>query len=261
MNELLAQLQAVAGIGSSGLMTGLMVFFRIGAMAALLPVFGEQVVPARLRLGVALALTAVVAPAVADKLPLVQDGLALLPMLLTESAIGLVLGLMLRLFVLALQMAAVQIAQASSLSQMVGGIAPEPQPAVGQLMTFAGLALAAKAGLGAHVAALTVQSYALLPAGHMPVVGDLSDWGLMRITAAFTLAFSLAAPFTIASVLYNLALGLVNRAMPQLAVTLIGAPALTFGALLLLLVTLPAMLMVWQGALNGFLAAPYAVPP
>ena len=261
MNGLFEQLQGLADMGSTGLIAGLMVFFRVGAMAALLPVFGEQVVPARLRLGVALALTAVVAPAVSDKLPAVQDGAAMLPMLLTESAIGLVLGLTLRLFVLALQMAAVQIAQASSLSQMVGGIAPEPQPAIGQLMTFAGLALAAKAGLGAHVAALTVQSYTLLPAGHMPVVGDLSDWGLMRITAAFTLAFSLAAPFTIASVLYNLALGLVNRAMPQLSVTLIGAPALTFGALVLLAVTLPTMMMVWHAALSGFLSAPYAVPP
>lgn len=261
MTPLLAQLQDLAGIGTNGLMVGLQVFFRIGAMAALLPVFGEQVVPARLRLGVALALTAVVAPAVADAIPRAQDGLELLPLLLTESAIGLVLGLMLRLFVLALQMAAVQIAQASSLSQMVGGVAPEPQPAVGQLMTFAGLALAAKAGLGAHVASLTVESYALLPAGQMPLVGDLSDWGLARITACFTLAFSLAAPFTIASVLYNLALGLVNRAMPQLSVTLIGAPALTFGALVLLVLTLPAMLMVWQGALTVFLASPYAVPP
>jgi flagellar biosynthetic protein FliR len=261
MNTLFGPLQSLADIGSNGLIAGLMVFFRIGAMAFLMPVFGEQVVPARLRLGIALALTAVVAPAVTDKLPPVQDGAAMLPMLLTESAIGLVLGLTLRLFVLVLQMAAIQIAQASSLSQMVGGIAPEPQPAIGQLMTFAGLALAAKAGLGAHIAALTVQSYALLPAGRMPVVGDLSNWGLLRITAAFTLAFSLAAPFTIASVLYNLALGLVNRAMPQLSVTLIGAPALTFGALVLLVLTLPAMMMVWQGALDGFLSAPYAVPP
>jgi flagellar biosynthetic protein FliR len=128
-------------------------------------------------------------------------------------------------------------------------------------MTFAGLALAAKAGLGAHVAALMVQSYSLMPAGHLPVVGDLSDWGLMRITAAFTLAFSLAAPFTIASVLYNLALGLVNRAMPQLQVTFIGAPALALAGLVLLALTLPGMMLAWQFALTGFFAAPTAALP
>jgi flagellar biosynthesis protein FliR len=260
VNDLWAQLAALAGLGSAGLMAGFQVFFRIGAVIALMPVLGEQVVPARIKLASALALTAIVAPAVSGTLPPATDGFALLPQLLTESAIGIVIGLMLRLFVLALQMAATQIAQASSLTQMVGGIGPEPQPAIGQLMTFAGLALAAKSGLVAHVAALLVQSYTVMPPGDLPLVGDMADWGLGRITSAFALAFSLAAPFLIASVLYNLALGLVNRAMPQLAVTFIGAPVLTLGTLLLLALGLPAMLIVWQTALDSFLANPFTVP-
>ncbi len=226
-----------------------------------LPVFGEQVVPVRIRLGAALALTAVVTPAVAGHLPQMHDGLSALPLLLNESAIGLALGLMLRLFVLALQVAATAIAQSSSLSQMIGGIGPDPLPAVGQLMTFAALALAAKTGLAAHVAVLTIRSYEVMPAGQLPVVGDLSAWGLERITSTFALGFSLAVPFVIASVLYNLALGLVNRAMPQLAVALIGAPALTFGAMALMLLALPGMLTIWQGALNHFLAAPFVATP
>ena len=110
MTGLMAELQVLADLGIAGLMAGLMVFFRVGAMVALVPVFGEQVVPARIRLAAALALTAIVAPAVADRLPPAHDGFAMVPMLLTESAVGLSLGLMLRLFVLALQMAAVQIA-------------------------------------------------------------------------------------------------------------------------------------------------------
>jgi flagellar biosynthesis protein FliR len=260
VNDLFAQLQALAGLGSAALIAGLMVFFRIGAMTALVPVLGEQVVPVRLRLMAALALTAVVSPAVADRLPQVDDAFALLPLLATESLIGLALGLMLRLFILALQIAATQIAQSSSLSQMVGGIGPEPQPAIGQLMTFAGLALAAKTGLVAHLATLVVQSYQVLPAGQLPLVSDLSDWGLIRITQAFNLGFSLAAPFVLASLLYNLALGLMNRAMPQLSVTFIGAPVLTLGALALLALSLPVLMQVWTEALNGFFAAPFAVP-
>lgn len=261
MTPLLEQLQALADLGAAGLMAGLVVFFRVGAMVALLPVFGEQVVPVRIRLAAALALSAVVAPAVAGQLPQIHDGLAALPLLLNETAIGLAIGLMLRLFVAALQVAATTIAQSGSLSQMIGGMGPEPMPAIGQLLTFAALALAAKTGLAAHVAVLTIRSYQVMPAGHLPLVGDLSDWGLQRITAAFALGFSLAVPFVIASVLYNLALGLVNRAMPQLAVALIGAPALTFGAMILMFMTLPGILMIWQGSLNHFLAAPFAAAP
>lgn len=256
--EFLPALQDLAGLGIEGLFAGLVVFFRIGAMAALLPVFGEQVVPARLRLASAVALTLIVAPVVANRLPVTTDPLSLVPVLLTESAIGLVLGLMLRLFFLALQMAAAELAQAGSLSQMIGGIGPEPQPAIGNLLTFAGLALAAKTGLAAHVAVLLVQSYDLMPAGQLPLVSDLSDWGLQRIAAAFAMGFSMAAPLIIASVLYNIALGLVNRAMPQLSVALIGAPALTFGALALLALAAPLMLAAWHGALLGFFAHPFA---
>ena len=80
----------------------------------------------------------------------------------------------------------------------------------------------------------------------------MSGWGLARIAEAFSLAFLLAAPFVIASFIYNLALGVINRAMPQLMVAFVGAPAITWGGLALLLVTAPVLLGVWVDRLNGF---------
>ncbi len=56
---------------------------------------------------------------------------------------------------------------------------------------------------------------------------------------AFALGFSLAAPFVIAGFAYNLALGAINRAMPQLMVAFIGAPAITAGGLLILMLAAP----------------------
>jgi flagellar biosynthetic protein FliR len=60
--------------------------------------------------------------------------------------------------------------------------------------------------------------------------------------------------------LYNLTLGVINRAMPQLMVTFIGAPAITFVGLLLLLLMAPLMLSVWVKALQGFAANPLTAP-
>ena len=45
----------------------ILVFVRVGAIAALLPGFGEQVIPARVRLGVAFAFALVVWPMVAAR--------------------------------------------------------------------------------------------------------------------------------------------------------------------------------------------------
>ena len=77
----------------------------------------------------------------------------------------------------------------------------------------------------------------------------------------YALAFMLAAPFVIASLIYNLALGAINRAMPALMVSMIGAPALTLGALALMAVATPVILAAWLDAFSDHLARPFAVSP
>ncbi len=83
---------------------------------------------------------------------------------------------------------------------------------------------------------------------------------MARVTDAFGLAVSLAAPFAVASFAYNLALGAINRAMPQLMVAFVGAPAITAGALLLLWIAAPDMLFHWADRLDAVLADPFRTP-
>ena len=253
MTELLAELLAVS---QAGLLAGFVVFLRVGAAMALLPAFGEQSVPVRVRLVLTLAFTLVVLPAVAGDVSRAAASAGPF-LLLTETVAGLALGLSLRLFVLVLQIAGSMAAQATSLSQILGGATPDPQPAIGHLLVIAGLALAVMSGLHVRIAEALIGSYAVLPAGVLPGAGALSEWGVARVAAAFSLAFTLAAPFTIAAFVYNLALGVINRAMPQLMVSFVGAPALTAGGLALLLLTLPVLLGLWSDGLNTFLADPF----
>ena len=69
----------------------------------------------------------------------------------------------------------------------------------------------------------------------------------------------LAAPFVTTSLLYNLTLGVINRAMPQLMVAFVGAPVITLGGMVLLLWCAPTMLAVWADALIAFLDDPMNV--
>lgn len=252
MTGILAQASALTGLGADWLWTALLVFLRIGAAISLMPAFGEAVVPQRVRLALALAFTAVVAPAVA---PAIHSQGYALPAAV-EVLAGLALGIGMRLFILALQVAGAMIAQSTSLAQLFGGATPEPQPAIAHLLTMAALALAVLSGLHVRAASLLILSYSIMPAGQMPGASDMAGWGLTQIVRAFALAFSLAAPFVIASVIYNAALGIISKAMPQLAVSLVGAPALTAGALVLMVLTLPLMLALWLGGFQDFLAAP-----
>lgn len=241
---------------------GFIVFLRIGAVMMVLPAFGEQTVPVRVKLAIALAFTAIVAAALPEQLNGAAGSLdELLIYFLTEPIIGLALGLGFRLFVITLQTAGVIAAQALSLSQILGGAGVDPMPALGQVLVIGGLALAVMSGLHVQAARAMIMTYEIMPAGQFLQPSDLFAWGIAQITRSFSLAFTLAAPFLLVSLLYNLTLGVINRAMPQLMVAFVGAPVITFGGLLLLMLLAPVMLSVWVEALSSFAASPFSHSP
>ena len=248
-------------ISRAALTIGALVFMRVGAVMAVLPAFGEQSIPQRLRLVLALALTIVVAPAVAPGISTGNAGNAwMLNFLFSEVVIGLSIGVLIRLFIIALQIAGAIAAQSTSLSQIFGTNAIEPLPAIGHVMVIGGLALAVMSGLHVYVVSALIRSYEIFPAGQFPVAAILADWGMSHVGAAFSLAVTLAAPFVIASFVYNLALGAINKAMPQLMVAFVGAPAITAGGLIILALSLPILLGVWQENLLNFLNNPFGAP-
>lgn len=262
MSEVARALSALLDIGGDWFWAAAMVFFRVGAAMAFLPAFGEQLVSVRIRLALALAFTAIVVPAVVPLLPAPPRTLeALIPYLLTETLCGAVLGLSLRFLVWLLQVAGSIIAQSTSLAQLFGNAGLDPQPAIAQLMVMAGLALAVTVGLHTRIAEALIESYQVLPPGQGILAADLSRWGVARVGSMFGLAFTFAAPFVIAALIYNVALGVINRAMPQLMVAFVGAPAITWGGLALLLLALPLILPLWLEALSRTLADPLGTPP
>jgi len=240
------------------LWTGFLVFLRVGAIMAVMPAFGERVVPARIKLVVALAFTFIVAPAAAAQFDLPPQNVGTMARFaVTEVIVGLALGLAIRLFILAVQTAGSIAAQATSLAQVLGGSAAEPMPAIGHVLTVGALALAVMTGLHVKAAAYIIFSYDVLPAGRFADAQALSAWGTHRVAQAFGLAFSLAAPFIIISVIYNLTLGVINKAMPQLMVAFVGAPVITLGGLFVLFAMSPMILSVWADALDSFFTAPF----
>lgn len=239
---------------------GFAVFLRVSALVSLMPAFGEQSVPARVKLGIAFAFTMIIAPAV-DTPTLEVSVESIFWVTLTEIFSGLLLGVGIRMFVLGLQTAGSIAAQSTSLAQMLGGATAEPVPAMGHILVMGGLALAVMSGLHVRAAEMVIFSYQMLPIGRLPNGTDISGWGVDQIRRAFTLAFTLAAPFVILSLLYNIALGVINKAMPQLMVAFVGAPVITAGGLMLLALAAPLLLSTWHEALAAFVSNPMAPVP
>jgi flagellar biosynthetic protein FliR len=254
----LARLLDLSAVGLAGFF---LVFTRVGGVMALLPGFGERLVPARVRLGLAIAFALVVWPMLAPGMGAPDPGRPFFLMIAIEATIGLMLGLAIRLMVIALQLAGSIASQSTALAQIFGaGATPDPMPAIGNILMLAGVTLAVAAGLHVKAAVAMAQSYSILPMGLPVPASDVAAWGTARVAQAFGLGFSLAAPFVIMGFAYNIALGAINRAMPQLRVAFVGAPAIIAAGLLVLMLAAPVILHFWSARLDLTLANPLALP-
>jgi flagellar biosynthesis protein FliR len=238
-----------------------LVFCRVAAVVALLPGFGESQVPGRVRLGLAVAFTIVVWPMIAEELRAVDAGRPFFLLMVIEIGIGAMIGLSFRLLVMGLQFAGSVAAQSTSIAQLLGpSVAPDPMPALGNILMIGGITLALVAGLHVKAAIAMAASYGVLPLGADVSGADVAAWGVARVADAFAFGFTLAAPFVIAAFVYNVALGAINKAMPQLMVAFIGAPAITAAGILILMLAAPLILTVWNGRLDAVLLNPLGMP-
>lgn len=227
----------------------ILVACRVLALVGLCPGFGETAVPMRVKLAISLAVSAAVFPMV-PPLATLPSGIGILFLLVVEVATGAAMGLTLRLFTLCLQTAGMLAAQMMSLAQITG-IGAEASPAVAQLLLVSGLALMMVMGFPVLVVAYVIEGYQAFPIGG----AGRTAWADMPslVHASFSLSFALAAPFLIVGVVYNLALGVINRAMPQLMVAFVGAPLATLGGLVMLLLLTPLLLGFWWAQFQGHL--------
>ena len=252
-------LQALQTELESHLLAAALVFLRIGAVVGLMPGFGESYLSMRVKLAASLALTVIVTPALdTTGIPAAVSIPRFAMFAITETAIGVLIGLAARMMLHAIQLAGSIAGQSTALAQVAGpGVAPEPLPAMGNGLTMAGIALAMVTGLPVKIVAGVIESYATLGIGAALPGAGVAEWGFGHASAAFSLGFTLAAPFVVAALLYNLALGAINRAMPQLMVAFIGAPLITGATLALFLIAAPVMLGVWNGRLDEVLEYPF----
>jgi flagellar biosynthetic protein FliR len=233
-----------------------LVLLRIGAFISLLPGFGERVLSVRLKAFASLSVSLIIFPLVQQSVSFATET-SLPSLALNEASVGLLLGIGVRLFLLAVQTAGVISAQTTSISQIFGGANTDPMPALGYTLIISAIALFMVYGLHIKAIELILLSYDFLPMGNRLEGIDVATWGIGQVAYTFGLAFMISSPFIIVSVIYNIAIGVVNRAMPQLMVAFVGAPFITFAGLLVFFLTAPAVLATWVFHLDSFLRNPF----
>jgi flagellar biosynthetic protein FliR len=241
----------------------ILTFARIGTMVMLLPGVGELNLPARVRLAIALILTAILLPL--HQKAYVVDLKALGPvivMLFQELMIGAVLGLTARLAISALQVAGSIVAQQLGLGFVTAVDPTQNQQGalVGNFLTVLGITLIFATDLHHLVIAALNDSYSIFRPGEMPLVGDVAQHITRVIATAFRIGVQLSAPFLVFGLLFNLGLGILSRLMPQMQVFFIGLPLSILLGFLLLILVMGAMMGTFVGYMGDVLGnlAPHA---
>jgi flagellar biosynthetic protein FliR len=216
----------------------LLTFARTGAIVMLLPGVGELSVPPRVRLTIALVLTAILLPAhqKAYAVDLKTFG-PVLVLLFQELIVGAVPGLTGRLAISALQITGSVVAQQLGLdpTQNQQGLL------VGNFLTLIGVALIFATDLHHLVIAAMNDSYTIFPA-ELSLMGNAAQHVTRIIATSFRIGIQLSAPFLVFGLLFNIGLGVLSQLIPQMQVFFIGLPLSSMLGLLLLLLVIGAMM-------------------
>ena len=228
------------------------VFARVGALMMLVPGIGDQFVPARVRLSVALFLAFVITPVVSAGIPPLPEAPgAMLGVIGMELLIGLGLGLAARTLYSALVTAGAIAGMQTGLA-MASAMDPTqgtPNPVFGSFLALLGTAAVFQSGAHYWFITGTLATYGDFAPGAILNFGDMAAYVTDMFVAAFVLAVQITAPLLLFGIVFNVALGIINRVAPAIQVFFIAQPLQIMLGLALFMITAGAGMLVWLEAI------------
>lgn len=211
---------------------------RIMALIASSPLLGNRQVPARIKIGLGVMLTLIIAPTLnTQELPDPASAQGLL-ILAQQIVAGLMMGFLIRLIFSAIEMAG-DIAGMQMGLGFANFFDPQNASFMPIIAQFLGILVAlAFVAMDLHLQMLAAlaDSFQAFPISDAPFAAGafltVAEWG----GSLFAYALQLSLPLIAALLTTNLALGILARSAPQLNIFAVGFPitlAVGFGALLL----------------------------
>jgi flagellar biosynthetic protein FliR len=249
----------VTVIGPQVILATFIMFCRIGACIMLMPGFSSPRVPVRVRLFLAVSITLALAPLLVPRVQEVTSDdspIAVLVLIASETLIGAIIGLMGRMFFMALQFAGSSITMLIGLSDAPGAqiVESEPLASVTSLITLTAAVLMFITDLHWEVLRALVESYAAVPVAEQLA----ANFGLIKIVDAladaFLIALRICAPFIIYSLTINLMFGILGKLTPQIPVYFISIPFVLAGGGIILYFTFSEFLQIFLAGFAEWLA-------
>lgn len=232
-------------LGSADINQWLISFFwplaRILALLAATPVLGNTAVPTRVKIGLGVLITLVIAPTIGSLPKIDPASLEGLLVLSQQIVIGLAMGFAMRIVFSAVEMAG-EIAGLQMGLGFAAFFSPHSEGSTLVVGKFLGLlATLVFLSVNGHLLMFSVlaDSFSTFPISAEPfsVTGwkTLANWG----STIFLVGLKLALPVVASLLIVNLALGILTRAAPQLNIFAVGFPITLMTGMVALMLSLP----------------------
>ncbi len=212
-------------------------FCRIGGCFMVLPGISTARVSLRIRLFLSIAISIAIIPLMWEQIYAATrvTNSAYVVLIASETFIGVTLGLIARYITLGLQFSGAALSASIGFNAAPSGaiLQNEAQGAITNLITVSAIVLLFISDFHHLVIQTIVNSYDFMPIG----TGFEVRMALVTLTdtlgETFILMLRLASPFIVYGLIFNLAIGMVNKLAPQIPIYFISIPFILAGGLLL----------------------------
>lgn len=238
------------------LVTFLLVFARLGCALMLFPGFGDTTVPTEIRLFLALGLSFVFVPVLQQFMPaeIPKDAISFGLLVIHEMLVGVFIGLMAQIMLIAMNIAGVLIAHATSLASAFT-FNPQMATQSNVISSFISLLIIVMIFVTDlhHLLLLgIIDSYRLLPITAELIFGDMAYTLAEGISLALRVGLMIAAPFIIVAFGVFISMGLVARLVPQIQVFIMSIPVQIIAGFIVFMTAISAMMLYFLEQYSGF---------
>jgi flagellar biosynthetic protein FliR len=218
---------------------------RVSCLLFLLPIFGDQHVPAPVRIFLAFTVNLIVYPltlaGAGSVAAAAQSDMGIALLAIKEATVGLVIGFTARLFFDGMTFAFGHIGtqMGFNMASVYDQHSETSVPVISQLIfTLAILVFLAADGHHLFLKAL-VHSFEVIPVGGLVVTKAIAAYVLETSTQVFWIAVKLSAPMALMIFLVNCAFGIISKAVPQINVLVVSFTVNILAGFAVILLTLP----------------------
>ena len=232
----------------SGVFAFMLIFTRLGTAFMIMPGIGDSFVPANIRLMMALGISFVLMTAVQSHMPNPVPAFpVLLSLIFMEFVIGLFIGTIARVFMIALDVAGMLISTTSGLAnaQVFNPSLSTQGSITGAMLSMVGVVLLFTTNLHHMLIYGVVESYQMFPVGAVPDSGSMAQMMTQAFSASFLIGFQIAIPFLVVAMMLYIGMGVLSRLMPQVQVFILALPVQIMLSLLTLSLVLSAAMLFW----------------